>query len=216
MIGWSGNFSAKRDESKIHPSSRLESTGGFGNAGFFLPFCLLSSQDSCTITMADLATPSAATMSTIDAGAQKPAFTKPEKPDQAEYEKTLAEAQKALDAAVERQASATLEYLVSAYVLIPTYRSRSRPSSTRAPTTRSLPRPRDSRSCAQDLTRSARHKSPASRVAPSNSARSSVSMNSSSHASTSKRLPAAVSLSAPSMKFRTRSTVCKPRSRPAP
>ncbi|KAG9565327.1 hypothetical protein KCU77_g4144, partial [Aureobasidium melanogenum] len=49
--------------------------------------------------MADLATPSAATMSTIDAGAQKPAFTKPEKPDQAEYEKTLAEAQKALDAA---------------------------------------------------------------------------------------------------------------------
>ncbi|KAG9930637.1 hypothetical protein KCV05_g4778, partial [Aureobasidium melanogenum] len=49
--------------------------------------------------MADLATPSAATMSTIDAGAQKPAFTKPEKPDQAEYDKTLAEAQKALDAA---------------------------------------------------------------------------------------------------------------------
>jgi hypothetical protein len=59
----------------------------------------------CTITMADLATPSAATMSTIDAGATKPAFTKPERPDQADYDKTLAEAQKALDAAVERQAS---------------------------------------------------------------------------------------------------------------
>ncbi|KAH0000189.1 hypothetical protein KCU78_g15500, partial [Aureobasidium melanogenum] len=58
--------------------------------------------------MADLATPSAATMSTIDAGAQKPAFTKPERPDQAEYDKTLAEAQKALDAAVERQASCNL------------------------------------------------------------------------------------------------------------
>ena len=55
--------------------------------------------------MADLATPSAAIMSTIDAGAQKPAVTKPERPDQADYDKTLAEAQKALDAAVERQAS---------------------------------------------------------------------------------------------------------------
>jgi len=44
-------------------------------------------------------------MSTIDAGAQKPAFTKPERPDQADYDKTLAEAQKALDAAVERQKS---------------------------------------------------------------------------------------------------------------
>jgi hypothetical protein len=59
--------------------------------------------------MADLATPSAATMSTIDAGATKPAFTKPERPDQADYDKTLAEAQKALDAAVERQASPVLE-----------------------------------------------------------------------------------------------------------
>jgi uncharacterized coiled-coil DUF342 family protein len=57
--------------------------------------------------MADLATPSAATMSTIDAGAQKPAFTKPERPDQADYDKTLADAQKALDAAVERQASSS-------------------------------------------------------------------------------------------------------------
>lgn len=56
--------------------------------------------------MADLATPSAATMSTIDAGAQKPAFSKPERPDQADYEKSLAEAQKALDAAVERQVRA--------------------------------------------------------------------------------------------------------------
>jgi hypothetical protein len=54
--------------------------------------------------MADLATPSAAAMSTSDAGAQpKAAFTKPEKPDQAEFDKNLAEAQKALDAAVERQ-----------------------------------------------------------------------------------------------------------------
>lgn len=57
--------------------------------------------------MADLATPSSATIGTIDAGAttsqSKAAFSKPERPDQAEYEKTLAEAQKALDAAVDRQ-----------------------------------------------------------------------------------------------------------------
>ena len=95
------------DESKIHPSSRLEH-GCFGNAGFFLPFPS-SCHTLCTTTMADLATPSAAIMSTIDAGAQKPAVTKPERPDQADYDKTLAEAQKALDAAVERQASPAIE-----------------------------------------------------------------------------------------------------------
>ncbi|GAB7355394.1 hypothetical protein MBLNU459_g5915t1 [Dothideomycetes sp. NU459] len=62
--------------------------------------------------MADLATPSAAAMSTIDAGASTPApatkdkpaaVGKPDRPDQEAYDKELAKAQKELDTAVERQ-----------------------------------------------------------------------------------------------------------------
>lgn len=47
--------------------------------------------------MADMATPSAATMSTIDAGAepvQKGQKSKPEKPDEEQYKKDLAKAEK--------------------------------------------------------------------------------------------------------------------------
>lgn len=47
--------------------------------------------------MADIATPSAATISTIDAGSepsQKPQKTKPEKPDEQKYRESLAQAQK--------------------------------------------------------------------------------------------------------------------------
>lgn len=47
--------------------------------------------------MADMATPSAATMSTIDAGAeptQKAQKPKPEKPDEEQYKKDLAKAEK--------------------------------------------------------------------------------------------------------------------------
>lgn len=52
---------------------------------------------SLTITMADIATPSAATMSTVDAGAepaQKGQKSKPEKPDEDQYKKDLAKAEK--------------------------------------------------------------------------------------------------------------------------
>jgi len=54
--------------------------------------------------MADIATPSAATMSTIDAGAepaQKGQNSKPEKPDEDRYKKDLAEAEKENAAAQE-------------------------------------------------------------------------------------------------------------------
>lgn len=71
--------------------------------------------------MADLATPSAAAISTIDAGASAPApatkdkstVTKPERPDQETYEKELAKAQKDLDAAVERQ----VRHLTTRFIL---------------------------------------------------------------------------------------------------
>ena len=57
--------------------------------------------------MADLATPSAATMSTINAKADapntKPQVTKPERPDEDAYKKELAEAEKALTSVQERQ-----------------------------------------------------------------------------------------------------------------
>lgn len=55
--------------------------------------------------MADIATPSAATMSTIDAGSepsQKPQKMKPEKPDEQKYRENLAKAQKEHAAAQER------------------------------------------------------------------------------------------------------------------
>lgn len=55
--------------------------------------------------MADIATPSAATMSTIDAGAepsQKSQRTKPEKPDEQKYKENLGKAQKEHAAAQER------------------------------------------------------------------------------------------------------------------
>lgn len=58
--------------------------------------------------MADVATPSAIAMSTIDAGSerssQSPAIRvgKPEKPDEAAYKKTLSDKEKALDAAQEK------------------------------------------------------------------------------------------------------------------
>ncbi len=55
--------------------------------------------------MADLSTPSAATMSTIDAGAepvQKPQKSKPEKPDEEQHKDSLEKADRALAAAQER------------------------------------------------------------------------------------------------------------------
>lgn len=58
--------------------------------------------------MADIATPSAATMSTIDAGpepSQKAQKTKPEKPDEQTYKESLGKAQKEHAAAQERVVS---------------------------------------------------------------------------------------------------------------
>lgn len=56
--------------------------------------------------MADISTPSAATMSTIDAGsepvAEKPQKTKPEKPDEQKYKESLAKAEKEYAAAQEK------------------------------------------------------------------------------------------------------------------
>ena len=55
--------------------------------------------------MADLATPSAATMSTIDAGSEpspKPQKIKPEKPDEQKYKESLGKAQKEHAASQER------------------------------------------------------------------------------------------------------------------
>ena len=55
--------------------------------------------------MADIATPSAATISTIDAGSepiQKPQKAKPEKPDEHLYKESLAKAQKEHAASQER------------------------------------------------------------------------------------------------------------------
>lgn len=55
--------------------------------------------------MADIATPSAATMSTIDAGAehiQKPQKPKPEKPDEQNFKDNLQKAEKEHAAAQER------------------------------------------------------------------------------------------------------------------
>ena len=55
--------------------------------------------------MADIATPSAATISTIDAGSepsQKPQKNKPEKPDEKIYKESLAKAQKDHAASQER------------------------------------------------------------------------------------------------------------------
>ena len=55
--------------------------------------------------MADIATPSAAAMSTIDAGAepsQKPQKAKPEKPDEQAYQEILAKAEKEHKAAQEK------------------------------------------------------------------------------------------------------------------
>lgn len=57
--------------------------------------------------MADLATPSAAAISTMDAKADTPAtktqVTKPERPDEDTYKKSLAEAEKELAAIQEKQ-----------------------------------------------------------------------------------------------------------------
>ena len=56
--------------------------------------------------MADLATPSAATMSTIDAGsepaAEKAHKTKPERPDEEQYKESLTKAEKDYAAAQEK------------------------------------------------------------------------------------------------------------------
>ena len=55
--------------------------------------------------MADIATPSAAAISTIDAGSepsQKPQKTKPERPDEQLYKESLAKAQKEHAASQER------------------------------------------------------------------------------------------------------------------
>ena len=55
--------------------------------------------------MADIATPSAATISTINAGSEpspKPQKTKPEKPDEQVYKESLGKAQKEHAAAQER------------------------------------------------------------------------------------------------------------------
>lgn len=56
--------------------------------------------------MADISTPSAATMSTIDAGsepvAEKSQKTKPEKPDEQQYKESLAKAEKEYAAAQEK------------------------------------------------------------------------------------------------------------------
>ena len=55
--------------------------------------------------MADIATPSAATMSTIDAGAEpvgKTQKAKPEKPDESKYKEDLAKAEKEHAAAQEK------------------------------------------------------------------------------------------------------------------
>ncbi len=58
--------------------------------------------------MADMATPSAATMSTLDAGpepSQKSSKAKPEKPDDQKYKEDLGNAQKEHAAAQERVVS---------------------------------------------------------------------------------------------------------------
>ena len=55
--------------------------------------------------MADVATPSTITMSTIDAGSDKLSkapTAKPEKPDEAAYKKNLSNAEKAYNAAQEK------------------------------------------------------------------------------------------------------------------
>ena len=72
--------------------------------------------------MAELATPAAATMSTIDAGASKPAskpaskskapVAKPERPDEEQYKKSLAAAEKELQTAKDHLVRASLFYRV--------------------------------------------------------------------------------------------------------
>ena len=109
MIGRVGSFSATGEMSLKFTRRRDSSTGVLVTLASFSLSPSSSRKPLYNHKMADLATPSAATMSTIDAGATKPASTKPERPDQADYDKTLAEAQKALDAAVERQASPAIE-----------------------------------------------------------------------------------------------------------
>lgn len=54
--------------------------------------------------MADVAAPTSSAPADTGASTKK-AFEKPERPDQAQYEKELAEADKKLQAAVERQVS---------------------------------------------------------------------------------------------------------------
>ncbi|KAK5009187.1 hypothetical protein LTR28_002229, partial [Elasticomyces elasticus] len=55
--------------------------------------------------MADLATPSAAAISTMDAKPAKAPFTKPERPDEEQYKTELAKAEKELNASNERMVS---------------------------------------------------------------------------------------------------------------
>lgn len=67
--------------------------------------------------MADVATPSAVTMSTgtstppSNKDNKKNVVDKPERPDQAKYDGELAEAEKKLQAAVEHQVNSVLLYL---------------------------------------------------------------------------------------------------------
>lgn len=68
--------------------------------------------------MADLATPSAATMSTIDAGTATPpnkeknTVAKPERPDEEQYKTDLAKADKELNASNERMVRSPIRFCV--------------------------------------------------------------------------------------------------------
>jgi len=73
--------------------------------------------------MAELATPSAATMGTINAGAdgppsaKAPFSSKPERPDEEAYKKELAEAEKALTSIQEKQVRAPSIALIQMSIL---------------------------------------------------------------------------------------------------
>ena len=99
--------------------------------------------------MADIATPSSATGAStpVNKGEKKNAVEKPERPDQAQYEKEVAEADKKVQAAVERQVNhktqSPIHFIVS--LISPNInhrdRKRSRRSSILDQTTRTRPHP---------------------------------------------------------------------------
>lgn len=183
--------------------------------------------------MADLATPSAATISTMD-GASTPVnkekstpVAKPERPDDETFKSELAKAEKELNAsnermvcsyvsavhpAISRTRTACLDWHHRSLANTTTNRKPSRPSLTsQSQTTRTLLPPNASKNSAPNSHRSVSNSRAASLAVLRSSTRLSALMSSSSPASPNRRLPAHVSTSSPPRMSRRRLSASRSR-----